>query len=257
MRTHFICLAVLAGTLSGCMVTEPMTSEEMLKYSGPNAEQFKKDEPLAIKQPKPETCLEAGKMYENLAKSATNVTEQREMSWRAKQAYSQALRLKPGWPAAIAGLARVEENEGNVQGATQHFSQAMQNVTGKETTDASACHEAGLFFARIKQFDMSMAAMKRATELDPNNRTYAMNYGFTLARAGRYEEGYQYFSKIMNPSEAAFQMAQMARHVGDVERSRQFAGFALQQNPTNTQAQQFLAQLDQPANIQQVQQPGH
>ncbi|MBL8823360.1 MAG: hypothetical protein JNJ77_12280 [Planctomycetia bacterium] len=256
MRTHFICLAVLASTLSGCMVTEPMTSEEMLKYSGPNAEQFKKDEPVTVKQPKPETCLEAGKMYETLAKSATDVTEQRDKSWRAKQAYTQALRLKPGWPAAIAGLARVEEFEGNAQSASQHFSQAMQNVTGKDSTDAAACHEAGLFFARVKQFDLSLNAMKRAAELDPNNRTYAMNYGFTLARAGRYEEGYQYFSKIMNPSEAALQMAQMAKHVGDSERSRQYAGFALQQNPTNTQAQQFMAQLDQPANIQQIQQQG-
>lgn len=251
MRTLLAGWAVVACCLSGCLKTETMTSEELYKHK-PTAEQLQKPEGQ-IRQPRPETCLEAGKMYEALAKSATETSKQHDFTWRAKQAYTQALRLRPDWPAAMAGLARVEELEGNPQNATEHFAKALQVATGKDPTDAIACHEAGLFFGRIKQFDKSIAAIQKAVQLDPNNRTFAMNYGYALARAGRYDDGYTYFSKIMNPSEAAFQIAQMSQHMGDVERTRQFAGFALQQNPGHVQAQQLLAKLDQPATVQQAQ----
>lgn len=242
----------VACCLSGCLKTEALTAEEMNKYPRPSPEQFKKVDTTVTRQPKPETCLEAGKMYETLAKSAPDVAQQRDFTWRAKQAYQQALRIKPNWPTALAGLARVEELEGNPQKAAEQFQLSLQAVTGKDPSDAVACHEAGLFFGRIKQFDLSLAAMQKAVQFEPSNRTYAMNYGYTLARAGRYDEGYRYFSQMMNPSEAAFQIAQMSQHLGDSERTRQFAGFALQQNPAHAQAQQLIAKLDQPAT-QQVQ----
>lgn len=258
MRINFASLAIMACAFTGCLKTEQLTSEEMQKYPRAKVDHAK-DEPIEIRQPKPETCLEAGKMYESLARSATETIQKREMSWRAKQAYSQALRLRPGWAAAEVGLARVEELEGNPQSATQHFQQALQMVNGKEKDDAAACHEAGLFFGRNKQFDLSIVAMQKASQFEPGNRTFAMNLGFSLARAGRYDEAYQYFGKIMNASEAAYQMAQMTNHVGDKDRCRMYAGIALQANPANSQAKQLLTSLDQPAQpatIQQVQTQG-
>lgn len=256
MRTILVSLAVLACAVSGCMLkTEPMTSEEMQKYTRPKAELATNDA-VEVRQPKPETCLEAGKMYETLARSATDTMQKRELAWRGKQAYSQALRLKPGWASAEVGLARLEDFEGNPQSATAHYQQVLQMVNGKDKEDGQACHEAGLFFARYKQFDLSITAMQKASQFDPSNRTFAMNYGFTLARAGRFDDAFQHFGKIMNSSDASFQMAQMAQHVGDVERSRMYAGLALQNNPNNTQAQQLLASLNQPAvpaAVQQVQ----
>ncbi|HQR07745.1 MAG TPA: hypothetical protein PLN21_13040 [Gemmatales bacterium] len=258
MRILLAGMAFYACCISGCLKTEALTAEEMNKYPRPSKEQFQKVDPSQVRQPKPETCLEAGKMYEALARSeatnpkAPNVAQQREMTWKAKQAYQQALKLKPNWAEAQAGLARVEEMEGNPQAATEHFHQAVQAAQGKEPGDAVACHEAGLFYGRMKQFDLSIAALMKATQLEPTNRTYAMNYGFALARAGRYEEGYKYFSKIMSPSDAATRMAQMSQHTGDLDRAKQYANFALEQNPQNTQAREMLAKLDQPA-VQQAQ----
>ncbi|MFT3879234.1 MAG: hypothetical protein QM703_06190 [Gemmatales bacterium] len=258
MRTFFAGMALLACSLSGCLKTEALTAEEMNKYPRPSQEQFQKVDPSQVRQPKPETCLEAGKMYEALARSestnpsSTSIAQQRDMTWKAKQAYQQALRLKPNWAEALAGLGRVQELEGNPQGATEQFGLAVQAAQGKESGDAVACHEAGLFYGRMKQFDLSISAMLKATQLDPRNRTYAMNYGFALARSGRYEEGYQYFSKIMSPSDAATRMAQMSQHTGDLQRARQYVGFALEQNPQNTQAREMLTKLDQPA-VQQAQ----
>jgi tetratricopeptide (TPR) repeat protein len=256
MRLRLFVVAVLACAFTGCLKTEPMTSEEMLKYPRPNTEAFHQSDSREVRQPKPETCLEAGKMYETLSSTAVDVAQKRNFSWRAKQAYQQALKLRPEWAVATMGIARVEEMEGNIQNASMNFSKAVQQVSGKDVHDAAVCHEAGLFFARQKQFDASVMAMHKAAQIDPSNRTYAMNYGFTLARAGKFDEGYQYFSTIMNQSDAAFQIAQMAKHVGDTQRSRQYANFALQQNPANQQAQELLTKLDQPAatDIQQVQQ---
>ena len=246
MRAFLFVGFFVACCSTGCLKTEAMTAEELSKHPRPSQDQFAKPD-TQVKQPRPETCLEAGKMYETLAKSTPEVAQQRDFTWRAKQAYQQALRLKPNWPAAIAGLGRVEEIEGNPRAAGEQFQLAVQLANSKEPGDAAACHEAGLFFGRVKQFDASIAAMTKAVQLDSSNRTYAMNYGFALARANRFDEGYLHFSKIMNPSEAAFQIALMTQHVGDVERTRQYASFALQQNPTHAQAQQLLAKLDQPA----------
>jgi tetratricopeptide (TPR) repeat protein len=256
MRFFLAGLALSACCLCGCLKTEALTAEEMNKYPRPSPEQFQKVDPNQVRQPKPETCLDAGKMYEALArseaenKSSGNIARQRDLTWKAKQAFQQGLRLRPNWPEALAGLAKVEELEGNPQIATEHFQQAVQTAQNKE--DAGACHEAGLYFGRIKQFDLSIAAMQKATHLDPSNRSYAMNYGFALSRSGRFEDGYKYFSKIMSPSDAACRVAQMAQHMGDFDRVRQFAGLAVEQNPQNTQARELIASLDQPA-VQQTQ----
>ncbi len=255
MRTHILGLALLAGSFTGCLKTEPMTSEEMLKYPRPNTEAFQTVDAKDVRQPKPETCLEAGKMYETLSATSVDVAQKRDFGWRAKQAYNQALKLRPGWAAATAGLARVEELEGNVQNASVNYQLAVKQVTGKDVAEAAVCHDAGLFFARQKQFDASLMAMQKAVQLDSFNRTYAMNYGYTLARTGKFEESFQYFSKISNPSEAAFQVAQMAKHVGDTQTCKQYASIAVQQNPKHQQAQELLALLDQPAAtaVQQAQ----
>jgi tetratricopeptide (TPR) repeat protein len=249
MRAIFFGWAVLACSVTGCMKTEQMTAEEMQKYPRPQITEQKFD-PASVRQPRPETCNDAGKMYETLAQTSENTVQKRDFAWRAKQAYGQALRLRPGWAPALSGLARVDELEGNVQQAANYYQQALQNIRDKN--DAGVCHEAGLFYARHKQFDNGILCMQRAVQLDSSNRTYTMNYGYTLARAGRYEDSFKHFCQIMNSSDASFQLAKMANHLGDVEKSKQFASYALQQNPKNNQAQELLAQLEQPA-VQQVQ----
>jgi hypothetical protein len=47
----------------------------------------------------------------------------------------------------------------------------------------------------------------------------------------------------------------MAKHVGDLQACRQYANFAVQQNPKHQKAQELLTLLDQPAAtaIQQAQ----
>jgi tetratricopeptide (TPR) repeat protein len=252
MRSLVAGLALASLVPVGCLKQEAMTMDEVLK-SRPREDQFvKKDD--SIKQPKPETCLEAGKMYEALYKSAKEPLQQRDMAWRAKQAYSQAERLRPQWPQAIAGMARMLELEGNVPGAIQYYQTSLQFSSGT-SSDATLCHEAGMFFTRQKMFEQALTCMQRAMQAEPGNRSFAMNYGFALARAGRFDESYLHFSKILSPGDASYQVALMAHHLGLADVCQRFAEQAVQADPAKaSDAQTLMASLTQPASeVQQAQ----
>lgn len=237
-----------ALSLSGCLQHEMMTQQEVFKYN-PRPDEFVHQDESIVK-PRPETCLNAGKMYESLYKSSEDPLQKRDFAWRAKKAYQQAEQLAPHSAVALAGLARIDELEGNPMGASQHYSQCLQYTTGKPG-DAGIVFEAGMFYARQKQFDQALQMMVRAMQLEPGNRSYAMNYGFTLARAGRFEESYRHFLQITTPVDAGYQVALMAKHVGNIEVARQYGMLAVQANPQNSaEAQAFLTALDQPAPTQ-------
>jgi tetratricopeptide (TPR) repeat protein len=248
MRTFFTGLALACLASVGCLKTEPMTMEEVLKAK-PTEDQFVKKD-TSVRAPMPETCLEAGRMYESLSKDAKDPQQQRGLAWRAKQAYGQAERLKPNWAPALAGQARMLEVEGNIPAATQQYQACLQLCNTKG--DAACCHEAGLYFTRQKQFDAALAALGRATQLEPSSRPFAMNYGYTLARAGRFEESHHYFSKILSPADAAYQVALMARHVGEADACRRFCEQASLDPQKTADAQALLASLNQASDIQQA-----
>jgi Flp pilus assembly protein TadD len=254
MRSHFTYLALLCLVPAGCaMKQEPMTMDQVLR-ANPREEEFVKKD-TSIRQPKPETCLEAGRMYEALYKGATDATQQRDLGWRAKQAYGQADRLRPQWPAALAGLARMSELEGNTPAATQYYQACVQACTGKQQGHGAFCQEAGLFFTRQKQFDQALGCMQRAMQLEPANRSYTMNYGFALARAGRFEESHLHFTKILSPGDASYQVALMAHHLGMGDVCQRYAELAVQADAKKaSEVQSLLASLKQPAgDVQQVQ----
>src|SRR5580765_4766073 len=105
MRTLFYLLpAICCLLIPGCLKHEMMSQEEVLKYN-PRPEEFVGQDQTIVK-PRPDTCLNAGKMYEALYKSSQDTLAQRDFAWRAKKAYQQAEQLQPHSVAAIAGLAR-------------------------------------------------------------------------------------------------------------------------------------------------------
>ena len=79
-----------------------------------------------------------------------------------------------------------------------------------------------------------------------------MNYGYTLARAGRFEESLHYFSKILSPGDAAYQVALMARHVGDADVCRRYCQQAAMDPQKSADAQALMASLNQVSDIQQA-----
>src|SRR5689334_5206478 len=129
MRTFFSGLALACLASVGCLKTEPMSMEEVLKAK-PTDDQFVKKD-TSVRTPMPEFCLESGRMLESLAREAKNPQQQRDFIWRAKQAYSQAEHLRPQWAPAIAGQARLLELEGNIPAATQQYQSCVQLCNGK------------------------------------------------------------------------------------------------------------------------------
>jgi tetratricopeptide (TPR) repeat protein len=249
MRSLFASMVLCAFCVTGCLKHEVMTQEEVLKYN-PRPEEFTKSQ-TGVQVPKPETCIEAGRMYEALYKAEQEPLKKRDFAWRAKKAYQQAAHLQPQMTTALAGQARMEELEGNNNATGKFYSQCLSQIDGKQPGDAAVLYEAGMYYARQKQFDPAVQCLTQAMRMEPSNRTFAMNYGFTLARAGRFEESYRHFCQITAPADAGYQVALMAKHVGNVEMARQYGMMSVQANPQKSQeAQAFLASLDQAATPQ-------
>ena len=68
---------------------------------------------------------------------------------------------------------------------------------------------------------------------------YRIHLGFTLARAGRYDEGYEWLKRSMREAEARYNLAMMMIHNGDKERAREYLQAAMRADPA------FVAAKDQ------------
>ena len=162
---------------------------------------------------------------------------------RAKGRYEQALRLDPKDMGAVLGLARVAAAGGDFAAAENHYRQVVQACP----QDAGLMFELGLMYARTRQWDPALACLKRATELDPTNKAMATNYGWTLARAERFEEAWQVFRPLVGEGQAYLRLAQMAQHLGRSDLIRAYLTYAIQKDPALQEAQAMLANLDKPA----------
>src|SRR5207249_11722910 len=80
--------------------------------------------------------------------------------------------------------------------------------------------------------------------LDPSNRTYVKNLGFSLAKNGRYDDSLACFMRIMEEGQARYNLARLLHYEKQDDLSRLQIQMALQANPKLTAAQSLLAQLD-------------
>ena len=70
--------------------------------------------------------------------------------------------------------------------------------------------------------------------------TYARLCGWTLARAGRFDESYKHFSKTVGPAQAHYNVARMMEHLGKPELSKRHLRAALKANPSFDEAVAWL-----------------
>src|SRR5262249_840406 len=101
--------------------------------------------------------------------------------------------------------------------------------------------------AQAKDFDAAAEYYHQAARLDPENRMYRINLGFTLARGERYEEGYAWLSRCMKESEARYNLAMMMLDNGHREQAKKQLGLALQTDPNFKAASDQIAALSGPS----------
>ena len=110
---------------------------------------------------------------------------------------------------------------------------------------------------QAKQWDAAITCYHTAAKLDPDNRVYRKHLGFTLARVGRYKEGYEWLKTSMKEADARYSLAQMQIHNGDVDVAREELVQAVAADPGFKAARDQLIALSTGVSSPGVRTVGH
>jgi Tfp pilus assembly protein PilF len=190
--------------------------------------------------PRIDTVLSAAHVLEKNGDAARDPADRSMRYQKARMTYEQALSLDPASRAAQAGVARVYSKEGNQAKAIELFKAAIE----ASPADPELWHDLSMCFARQRQWDESIACMQRAAQINPANLNYSNNYGWLLARAGRYQESFDHFCRTLGEARAHYNLARMADHLGNRELCKQYLEAALRVDPQLPEARQMLASLN-------------
>jgi tetratricopeptide (TPR) repeat protein len=159
---------------------------------------------------------------------------------QARKAYQQALKLDPKCIAAYRGLARTYQQLGDHDRTVATYQSALKVLPG----EASLWFELGMCQARGKEWGPALDNLKKATELEPENRTYSDMRAYSLARAGRYQESFECFKKTVGEGQAHYNLARMLVHVKENEAAKEHLRLALKADPNLSAARQMLVKLE-------------
>ncbi len=156
------------------------------------------------------------------------------------------LKREPKNAEALIGLGQLYHTSGEHEKLTE----IEQKLRTLHPNNAKVWGFIAVRQGQARQWDAAAESYHKAAKLDPDNRMYRIHLGFTLARAGRYEEGYAWLSKSMKEVDARYNLAQMMIHNGQIEQARQHLAFALQVDPNFKVAQdQLVALMNEPATV--------
>ena len=233
----------------GCF---PQTTLPVAPNTAPVAEAHpitpEKDQPK--RPPQAATCVAFGNLEleaanENVAVAGTVRTpaQRREVFDTARKYFQQALKSDPQCRDAYVGLGQAYQGLENYERAVATYQKAVAAFP----KDPVFYYELGMCHARHKAWAPALEQLKKAADLDPDNRRYANTYGFCLARAGRYDESLAFFKKTVGEARAHYNVARMLQHAKQDEVCREHLRQALQINPNLTEARQMLAEMAVPA----------
>jgi len=158
---------------------------------------------------------------------------------KAQMAYHDALRRDPKNLDALIGLGEMYQ----VTGELGKLREIEQRIKSQHSNNPKAWAWVAVREARGKNFDAAAESFHEAVRLDPENRQYRIHLGLTLARARRYEEGFEWLKRSMRQAEARYALAKMMIHNGDTEQAREYLHAAMQADPMFTPAKDQLMAL--------------
>jgi Flp pilus assembly protein TadD len=192
----------------------------------------------ASKKPKAQTFVTLGDLRAEMAVDKSLQTAQRDMLLgQAREAYQKALDLESKNLAAQAGIARTYA----LAGDTERASAMLGKLAAAHPRNAGLWAEWAMLRTRAKDLDGAIACWQKAVALEPKNPAFAKTYGFTLARAGQYEEAYTWLSRAMPEDQAHYNLGRMLYQVHQDAAARTQMAMALQCNPSNEDAREMLA----------------
>lgn len=192
--------------------------------------------------PKPATLV-AGADY--FASSATNpklTEEQRiDLQKKAEMSYKQAITQDKQHLPAYQGLARLFVSRKNVPQAVSTYQDALQIAP-----DSSILwYELGVCQLRSRDWASAVGSIKKAVDLQPDNKKYIEALAITLAKVGQPTESYLCFCRMNDEATAHYKTARVLSHIGQPELAREHLVMALQANPELDKARKLLVGMDQ------------
>lgn len=236
---------MLAG-LVGCTTTPkptlpapppPLpTTKNTVYVPEPADDGVKKDGPLAAST----KLMFAYSWLEAVAiDPAKPAAERDRLLSQARQVFQEILAQDPKNVEALTGLGEMYQ----VTGETDRLNEVLTRATKLHPGNAKVWAWVAVKYSQAKKWDPACDAYAHALKLDPENRQYRIHMGFTLARATRYEEGYDCLSKSMRESEAHYNLAMMMIHNGDMSRARQELQMSQRADPNFSAATEKLSAL--------------
>ena len=122
---------------------------------------------------------------------------------QARKFYNQALKTDPKCMEAYRGLAQVEQNCGNYQGALAWYRKGLA-VDAKQ---APLWYEMGICQARHGDWPAAQDSVSKACDLEADNRIYVKTLAFCFAKNGRYDDSVACFKRVMDEGQAHYNLA--------------------------------------------------
>jgi tetratricopeptide (TPR) repeat protein len=246
-------LSLALGFAAGCVPSfglpltgagdPPAANPPVATATPPPAPAVASEKELPKRPPQAATCVAFGNLQLEAAKEAKRTPAQRqELCDTARKYFQQALKTDPKCADAYHGLTRAYEGLGDQPRTIEAFQKAQRTFP----KDASFCFELGMYQARRKDWSAALESLTKATDLAPENRTYANMRGYCLARMGRYDESFAWFKQTVGEAQAHYNVARMLHHIGQEEPCRRHLALALQADPNLSDARQLTAELNAP-----------
>jgi tetratricopeptide (TPR) repeat protein len=212
------------------------TSGKAAIFTADSADEAKKDGPLA-----PGTLITfANTCVEAVARDRSKPAAEREkLLTRARELYQQVLAREPKNVDALLGLGHMY----HISGEPGKVEEIERRLKAEHSKDAKVWGWMAVRAGQAKQWDAAIQCYHTAAKLDPDNRVYRTHLGFTLARVGRYREGYEWLKTSMKEADARYSLAQMQIHNGHVEVAQEELARALEADPGFKAARDQLATL--------------
>jgi len=166
--------------------------------------------------------------------------ERDELLDHARQRYQKALKADPKNRGAFLGLAKLYTRLEDYPAATGVYRQYLD----QNPKDHAVHHDLAVVYGKAQDWVNAAAACEAALALDPENLVYQKTLGMCLVRAGKYDEGYAMWLKVMPEAKARFFLARAIEHTGQIELVKQQVKLALAADPAYEPAVSFLAYLN-------------
>jgi tetratricopeptide (TPR) repeat protein len=166
--------------------------------------------------------------------------ERERLLTQAREQYQEILKREPKNIEALFGLARLYQ----VTGEAERAQEVEQRLREAHPNNPKVYAWIAVRMGQIKDWDAAAQNYHHAVKLDPDNRMYRIQLGFTLARANRYEEGFAWLNKSMRETEARYNLSMMMVHNGHNDQARRQLQIALRADPNYKAAADQLAMLE-------------